>query len=94
MLNTENVELCWQVLSKFGVSNQRDKVIEECAELIDAVCHMKKATTSAEHDYYYTNFIEELVDVIVVCQQMLLAEKITEDNINWRAKVKLEKALK
>lgn len=30
MLNKQNIDLCWQVLSKYGVSNQRDKVIEDC----------------------------------------------------------------
>ena len=38
MLNKENQELCWQVLSKYGCENQMNMVIEECAELQKAVC--------------------------------------------------------
>ena len=29
MLNEENKKLCWEVLSKFGIANQMDMVIEE-----------------------------------------------------------------
>lgn len=36
---------------------------------------------------------EELVDVVVVCQQMFLALKMDEEDINKRAGSKLERAL-
>lgn len=38
MLNKENQDLCWQVLSKYGCEHQMGMVIEECAELTKAVC--------------------------------------------------------
>ena len=96
MLNAENKELCWKVLSKYGVSNQRDKVIEECAELIDAVCHLRKAKeTKNMHEVavLLEHFYDEVVDVIVVCQQMLLVEQIGEEKLNRMARIKLERAL-
>ena len=37
---------------------------------------------------------EELVDVLVVCQQMFLALKMDEEDINKLAGSKLERALK
>lgn len=89
MLNEENKKLCWEVLSKFGIANQMDMVIEECAELQKAVCKLFRSET----EKHFENFIEELVDVIVVCQQMLLNLGISMDEVNRRAKEKLERAL-
>ena len=89
MLNDENKELCWKVLAKYGIIHQMDMVIEECAELQKAVCKMFRSKT-AEH---YANFIEELIDVIVMCQQMLLNSGMDMDEVNKRARVKLERAL-
>ena len=68
-------------------------VIEECAELQKAVCkiHRDDGHITEAHD---ENLREELVDVLVVCQQMFLVLKMTEDEINKRARAKLERALK
>ena len=68
-------------------------VIEECAELQKAVCkiHRDDGHITEAHD---ENLREELVDVLVVCQQMFLALKMDEDDINKRAGSKLERALK
>lgn len=90
MLNAENKELCWNVLAKFGTGHQMDMVIEECAELQKAVCKLFREKTEEHKE----NFIEEIVDVIVVCQQMLLNLGISMDEVNRRAKAKLERALK
>jgi len=92
MLNKENQELCWQVLSKYGCENQMNMVIEECSELQKAVCKIIRDNghITDEHD---ENLREELVDVMVVCQQMFLAMRMDTDEINDRAKAKLERAL-
>ena len=89
MLNKENINLCYDVLSHYGVSHQQDKVIEECAELIDATCKMRDRKMLKCRD----DFIGELIDVIVMCQQMLLVERLPMDEVNEMAKVKLERAL-
>ena len=67
-------------------------VIEECAELQKAVCkiHRDDGHITEAHD---ENLREELVDVLVVCQQMFLALKMDEEDINKRAGSKLERAL-
>lgn len=90
MLNEENKNLCWNVLSKYGVRNQRMMMVEECAELQKAVCKIFRETTN-EH---INNYHEEVIDVIVMCQQILLSERIGMDEVNKRAKEKLERALK
>ena len=92
MLNKQNIDLCWQVLSKYGIENQQRMVIEECAELQKAVCKLFR-DKAKKQGKYKINFLEELVDVIVMCQQMILAENISNDMLNNMAKIKLERAL-
>ncbi len=92
MLNKENIELCWAVLTKYGIENQQRMVIEECAELQKSVCKLFR-DRDRQHGRYQINFVEELVDVIVMCQQMILAESISDEMLNIMAKVKLERAL-
>lgn len=89
MLNEENKKLCWEVLTKYGIRNQRMMMVEECAELQKAVCKMFREMT-AEH---IDNYQEEVIDVIVMCQQILLSERISMDEVNARARGKLERAL-
>ena len=93
MLNDQNKKMCWEVLAKYGCEHQMGMVVEECAELQKAVCKIIRddGRVTDAHD---ENFREELVDVIVVCQQMFLALKMTDDEINKRAGAKLERALK
>ena len=90
MLSEENKNLCWDVLAKYGTRNQRRMIIEECSELQKAVC---KLFREPDNNEYYRNYIEELVDVIVMAQEMLLDENISMDDVDAMAKVKLERAL-
>lgn len=90
MLSEENKNLCCDVLAKYGTRNQRRMIIEECSELQKAVC---KLFREPDNNEYYRNYIEELVDVIVMAQEMLLDENIGMDDVNGMAKVKLERAL-
>ena len=92
MLNKENIELCWQVLSKHGIENQQRMVIEECAELQKAICKLFR-DKDKRNGKYQLNYIEEIVDVIVMCEQMLLAEHISTALLNNMARIKLERAL-
>jgi len=89
MLNAENKKLCYDVLAKYGIANQRNMVIEECAELQKSVCKCYRKNSLKNRD----NFIEELIDVIVMCQQMLLVERLPMDEVNEMARIKLERAL-
>jgi len=93
MLNRENKDLCWQILSKYGIENQQRMVIEECAELQKSICKLfrDKDKTNGK---YQINYIEEIIDVVVMCEQMLLAENISNELLNKMAKIKLERALK
>ena len=87
MLNAENTRLCWDLLSKFGVNNQYYKIMEAAAELIESASHM------AQGDGDKDNFLEEMIDVIVVCQQFFNDNGITDDDVNRIAKSKIDRAL-
>lgn len=93
MLNKENQDLCWQVLSKYGCEHQMGMVIEECSELQKAVCKIWRDDGHIT-DAHDENLREELVDVVVMCQQMFLVLKMDVDEINKRAGEKLVRALK
>lgn len=87
MLNAENTRLCWDLLAKFGVNNQYVKIIEESAELIEAASHILQGDGDKD------NFLEEMVDVIVVSQQFFNDNHITDDDINEIARAKILRAL-
>ena len=94
MLNAENKTLCWNIIAKYGVFNQRQMVIEECSELQKAVCKLARHETDEEYPEHYKNYLEEICDVIAVIQQMLLVEGLTMDDVNTMIKPKLERALR
>lgn len=57
---------CGEILAHYGAQAQRRQLVEECAELIQAVAKYER--TGAETSYY--NFIEELADVEIMVEQM------------------------
>jgi len=89
LINDENKKLCWDVLVKYGVFHQRKMVVEECSELIQALCKLDREDNAA----HYENYIEEMADVVAVLQQNLQAEGIGMDELNRRIKAKLLRAL-
>ena len=90
MLNEENKKLCWELLAKYGIEAQAIIAIEECSELQKELCKSLRGnqTWNAE------SVKEELVDTIVMCQQLLLCIAMGGDEVNTRAKSKLERALR
>ena len=89
MLNEGNIKLCWELLAKFGIEAQAVIAIEECSELQKELCKSLRCnqTWNAE------SVKEELVDTIIMCQQLLLCIAMDGDEVNTRAKAKLERAL-
>ncbi len=89
MLNAENQSLCWDLLVKYGIEAQAVIAIEECSELQKALCKTLRYSNMCESE----NVREELVDTIVMCQQLLLCMEMSMDEVNKRARAKLERAL-
>ena len=59
-------ELCRKAISKWGVDAQVDMVVEECAELIQAIQKSKRHGLTNTAD----NLVEEMVDVNIMLTQL------------------------
>lgn len=81
MINDPRIK---QLAEHYGFDWQCDKLVEEMAELMVAITHMKKKDENcAEH---FANFIEELGDV-----KILIAE--VEHLLNAPQKIKLAESM-
>lgn len=89
MLNQENREKCRRVLNQFGYRHQALILVEECAELQQAVCKLFRSETTLMSQS--ENFKEEIVDVIVMATQAVMMSGMSAEEINRRAKEKLDK---
>lgn len=89
MLNQENREKCRRVLNQFGYRHQALILVEECAELQQAVCKLFRSETTLMSQS--ENFKEEIVDVIVMVTQAVMMSGMSAEEINRRAKEKLDK---
>lgn len=89
MLNAGNVIKCLRVVEKNGHKNQLLKLIEELSEL-------SRAASDVLQDWEYgltENFVEELADVYVMCQQAQAIFDISDEDINSMAEMKLDRTL-
>lgn len=65
MIDDNRIKL---IAEHYGFDRQCDKLIEEMSELLVAITHMKKKDENcADH---YSNFIEELGDVLIIAEQL------------------------
>ena len=93
MLNGENKELCYQVLQEYGTEAQMLMVIEECSELQKAICKSFRSHTNEPVKEVDSAILEEMVDVIVMCEQLRLLACVSMEDVNEIAKRKLIRAL-
>ena len=59
-----DTEVCRKAVSTWGVDNQLDQAIEECAELICAIRHHRRGRSCS--------LVEEIADVEIMISQMRL----------------------
>ena len=64
-MTDEQKEKCRQIVEHYGFEGQREILVEECAELIQAVCKIKREGGGVSF-----NFLEELADVSIMIEQM------------------------
>ena len=64
-MTSEMKKACKQIVTHYGDKEQRHILIEECAELIQAVIKCECGSDGADE-----NFIEELADVSIMIEQM------------------------
>ena len=92
VLNRENQERCYELLNIYGPWPQLMMVIEECSELQKECCKMFRERQS--NAFVPTQgVVEELVDVIVMCEQLRLMCGL-DDEIDELAGRKLKRAVK
>ncbi len=70
MIDTQQ-ERCNKILNHYGFEAQREILVEECAELIQAISKLKRKGERTSE-----NFLEELADVSIMIEQMKLAVSI------------------
>lgn len=63
-MDHENIEIYQRALDQYGITAQERMLMEECAELIDAICkHYRMRNT-------VNDLITELADVHIMVEQM------------------------
>lgn len=77
-MTEENIKKCEQILDYYGEAHQKDKLIEEAAELIQATIKYNQEFQHLDKfDELYRHFLEELADVRILVTQMEIAVRDT-----------------
>lgn len=92
MLDLKNQERCSELLDEYGPWSQLMMVIEECSELQKECCKIFRNRQLGDAFGPSLEIVEELVDVIVMCEQLRMMCGLTSDQINKLAAQKLERA--
>ena len=87
-MNTEMTAKCKQIADHYGMTAQRGMVIEECSELIKAICKWQRTenTDPEKESKAISDMLEEFADVEIMLEQMkhlLTPEMLTE----WQANI-------
>lgn len=78
---SELLQLNLNTADHYGYEAQSNQLVEECAELIQAVSKYRRAKSTAAKDKALANLIEELVDVDVMAEQIKHLLKIPEADL-------------
>ena len=97
-MTEKQTEKALEILSYYGEDKQRRQLIEECAELIQAVTKLERAQESGDIGKITEKtleLVEELVDVRIMVQQitMSLFQDVTKDMIYEQMEYKLQRQL-
>ena len=94
MLDSKNQERCAELLDEYGPWSQLMMVIEECSELQKECCKIFRNRQLGDAFGPSIEIVEELVDVIVMCEQLRLMCGLTSEQINELAAEKLKRAIR
>ena len=70
-----------KIAEHYGYDAQSNQLIEECAELIQAVNKYRRANDKATAEIAYDNLVEEIADVEIMLEQIKHLLLISEENI-------------
>ena len=81
-----------KIANHYGFSNQLQMLVEEMAELTQAICKYKRFENAKERVDIFENLVEEVADVEIVLSQikMLVGEKA----VNKKVEEKIARQLK
>lgn len=97
-MTEKQTEKALEILNYYGDQKQRRQLVEECAELIQAVTKLERAQESGDVGKLTEKTLElvgELVDVRIMLQQitMSLFQDVSKDMINEQMEYKLQRQL-
>ena len=82
----EEKQLYIEAINKLGGMIQLDIMVEECAELIQALNKFKRARTDEQRSICCDNICEEIADVEIMIGQIKVLFNNNEKQINkWKA---------
>lgn len=86
-------EMIEKIIKHYDYEYQREILAEECAELIQAIQKLKR-TESFQKSYNdrYTDFVEELADVIIICEE--IKHYIGQGVVDMAIDMKLKRQIK
>lgn len=90
-MNAIELFLLQQIADTYGYEAQREILVEECSELIQAVQKLKRVENSGDAeqiDKATSNYLEELADVSIMLEQMryMLTPRLKQELDNNVAK--------
>lgn len=72
-MNDEQREKARFILMHYGAANQRHQLIEECAELIQAINKYERATSEINIFNAKDNILSEIADVLIMIEQISMS---------------------
>lgn len=90
----KEIEIYEQAISRWGGISQSDMMVEECAELIQALNKFKRAKGDENLSKCWDNILEEIADVEIMLNQMkVLFNRDGKEIQKWK-EIKLERLKK
>jgi len=84
---------CHNIADTYGYPAQSGQLIEECAELIQAISKYKRAKTAEEQHVAFSHYLEEIADVEIMLEQVKYLIGIKEDELEGIKEYKLHRQL-
>jgi len=84
---------CHNIADTYGYPAQSGQLIEECAELIQAISKYKRAKTAEEQHVAFSHYLEEIADVEIMLDQIKYLLDIKENDLNDIKQYKIHRVL-
>lgn len=86
-------DMCKQIADKYGYPSQSGQLMEECAELIQAINKYKRAKTGEEQHIALQHYIEEIADVEIMLEQIKYLLDIKSSELDDIKQYKIHRVL-